>query len=369
MGEAAVAAAKAIGYVGAGTVEFIAETRRDGTFYFMEMNTRLQVEHPVTEMITGLDLVEWQLRVAAGEPLPLRAGRARASAATRSRRASTPRIPSAASCRRSARSRTCVRRRRARVRVDTGVRAGDEISPYYDPMIAKLIVYGEDRRGGAAPARGGARRLRDRRRGDQRRVPRARRRARGVRVRRRRHRADRAPPRRAVPAARARVGRRAARRGARRGAGAGCAPRRTRRAFRRSAFAVARGRPVVARQRRHAIAVVFADGDVRHEVAVRRDGDGWRVRSPAGETAARAASARPPRHRAAGAEFVATVVPCGEERHVFFTACTAPAARRSARARRRGRGARRAPDGADVGHRRRGDGRGRRSRRARARRC
>ena len=159
---------------------------RTAAFYFMEMNTRLQVEHPVTEMITGLDLVEWQLRVAAGEPLPLRAGRSSRSAATRSRRASTPRIPTAASCRRPARSRTCVPPRdRAGVRVDTGVRAGDAITPYYDPMIAKLIVWGEDRAKALRAAARGAGRLRDRRRRDQRRVPaRAGRRARRVRRRR-----------------------------------------------------------------------------------------------------------------------------------------------------------------------------------------
>ena len=150
----------------------------------MEMNTRLQVEHPVTEMITGLDLVEWQLRVAAGEPLPLRAGRARASTATRSRRASTPRIPTRGFLPSIG---TLAHLRAAggaapRVRVDTGVRAGDEISPYYDPMIAKLIVHGEDRAAAlrrlaealAAYEIVGVR--------DQRRVPAARRRARRVRL-------------------------------------------------------------------------------------------------------------------------------------------------------------------------------------------
>ena len=143
MGDTAVAAAKAIGYVGAGTVEFIAE--QDGTFYFMEMNTRLQVEHPVTEMITGVDLVEWQLRVASGERLPLRqAELAIGGHAIEARiyaedpeRGFLPSIGTLTHLRAPAAE--------AGVRVDTGVRGGDEISPYYDPMIAKLVCHGEDR--------------------------------------------------------------------------------------------------------------------------------------------------------------------------------------------------------------------------------
>jgi 3-methylcrotonyl-CoA carboxylase alpha subunit len=143
MGASAIRAAQAVGYAGAGTVEFIAD--QAGTFYFMEMNTRLQVEHPVTEKITGLDLVEWQLRVAAGEKLPLRqdelsirghAIEARIYAENPSAGflPSTGRlvhlVPPPAS---------------DYVRIDTGVEQGDAITPHYDPMIAKLIVWGEDR--------------------------------------------------------------------------------------------------------------------------------------------------------------------------------------------------------------------------------
>ena len=143
MGKAAIGAARAVGYVGAGTVEFIVD--RDGSFYFMEMNTRLQVEHPVTEMITGLDLVEWQLRVAAGEPLPLAQeqivirghaleARIYAEDPERGFLPSTGRLSHLAPPAES-----------LHVRVDSGVEQGDEISPHYDPMISKLIVWDETR--------------------------------------------------------------------------------------------------------------------------------------------------------------------------------------------------------------------------------
>jgi 3-methylcrotonyl-CoA carboxylase alpha subunit len=147
MGEAAVAAARAVGYVGAGTVEFIAEP--DGRFYFMEMNTRLQVEHPVTEMITGHDLVEWQLRVAAGEPLPVRQEDLRLNghaieARIYAENPDTGFLPSIGTLQYLGLPRHAAFANGA-VRVDGGVRAGDAITPYYDPMIAKLIVHGEDR--------------------------------------------------------------------------------------------------------------------------------------------------------------------------------------------------------------------------------
>jgi 3-methylcrotonyl-CoA carboxylase alpha subunit len=174
MGEAAVAAARAVNYVGAGTVEFIVETHMSaagpsqgakappggsaahevasvGAFYFMEMNTRLQVEHPVTEAITGLDLVEWQLRVASGEPLPLRQDALRINGHAIEARicAENPdkqfmpatgrldvyALPDCVSFERSD----------TLPRVDSGVRKGDAISPFYDSMVAKLIVHGQTR--------------------------------------------------------------------------------------------------------------------------------------------------------------------------------------------------------------------------------
>ena len=147
MGEAAVSAAKAVGYVGAGTVEFIAN--QDGSFYFMEMNTRLQVEHPVTEMITGTDLVEWQLRVAAGERLPLRQEQLTITGHSIEARiyAENPDkgfLPSTGRLR-HLRMPDAVQFTNGDIRIDAGVREGDAISPHYDPMIAKLIVRGDDR--------------------------------------------------------------------------------------------------------------------------------------------------------------------------------------------------------------------------------
>ncbi|POA53820.1 MULTISPECIES: acetyl/propionyl/methylcrotonyl-CoA carboxylase subunit alpha [unclassified Pseudomonas] len=143
MGEAAVRAAQAIGYVGAGTVEFLLDAR--GEFFFMEMNTRLQVEHPVTEAITGLDLVAWQIRVARGETLPMTQGQ-------------VPLLGHAIEVRLYAEDpgndflpatgRLELYRESANGpgrRVDSGVEEGDSVSPFYDPMLGKLIAWGEDR--------------------------------------------------------------------------------------------------------------------------------------------------------------------------------------------------------------------------------
>ena len=162
MGEAAVAAARAVNYVGAGTVEFIVEqpggydAPEQMKFYFMEMNTRLQVEHPVTEAIAGLDLVEWQLRVASGEPLPLKQEDLRITGHAIEARicAENPdnnflpatgalnvySLPECVTFERANVSDTGVA-----VRVDSGVRQGDAISPFYDSMVAKLIVHGDTR--------------------------------------------------------------------------------------------------------------------------------------------------------------------------------------------------------------------------------
>jgi 3-methylcrotonyl-CoA carboxylase alpha subunit len=143
MARAAVAAAKAIDYVGAGTVEFIAE--QDGRFYFMEMNTRLQVEHPVTEMITGLDLVEWQIRVANGEKIPLSQKEISSKGHAIEARiyAEDPRrdfLPATGRL-----LHVAFPAPSEDVRIDTGVEQGGEITPWFDPMIAKLVVRGRDR--------------------------------------------------------------------------------------------------------------------------------------------------------------------------------------------------------------------------------
>ena len=320
MGEAAVAAAKAIGYVGAGTVEFIAADTfaRDGAFYFMEMNTRLQVEHPVTEMITGQDLVEWQLRVAAGEPLPKKQSELAIDGHAIEARiyAEDPDrgfLPSIGRIVHLAAPTTGVG-----VRVDTGVHAGDEISPWYDPMIAKLIAHGEDR----ATA---LRRLSDALAAYEivgvatnvaflQRVVAHEAFASGnvdTGLIARNHAALFPPPPPLPDDALL---------------AAGLA----------EVQSIATARAAAARtttdphspwhavdswwpnSRRHAVALVFADGEARHEVAVRGDGGPWRVTLSSGEIAATATVRDHQLHIATPhAEFHATVIALGEERHVF----------------------------------------------------
>ena len=151
MTAAAVRAAKAVGYVNAGTIEFIVDA--DGNYYFMEMNTRLQVEHPVTEMVTGLDLVEWQLRIASGERLPLSQEqiRQRGHAIEARIYSEDPRrgfLPSVGRVRRFAHPPAD-----AQWRIDTGIEDGDVITVHYDPMIAKVIAFGPDREAALATLR------------------------------------------------------------------------------------------------------------------------------------------------------------------------------------------------------------------------
>jgi len=320
MGEAAVAAAKAIGYVGAGTVEFIAAESfaLDGAFYFMEMNTRLQVEHPVTEMITGCDLVEWQLRVAAGEPLPRTQDQlAIAGHAIEARiYAEDPDrgfLPSIGRLVHLAAPPADVD-----VRVDTGVRAGDEITPYYDPMIAKLIVHGEDRPTalrklsealaayeivGVATNVAFLSRVVAHEAFASGRVDT------GLIAR---HHATLFRPASPVPddvliaAALAETSAISAARAAL--AAVSSDPH-------SPWHAVDSWWPGTDR---HAIAYTFAEGDLRHEIEVRGDGAPWRVTLPSGEIVATVETYdRRLDIAAGGAEFHATVVRSGLERHIF----------------------------------------------------
>jgi 3-methylcrotonyl-CoA carboxylase alpha subunit len=147
IGEAAVKAAKAVDYVGAGTVEFIVDDKQN--FYFMEMNTRLQVEHPITEMITNTDLVEWQLRVANNERLPLLQNHIKLNGHAFEARiyAEDPNnnfMPGAGKLKYLKPPST--QQPNSFVRVETGVEHGDEVSVHYDPLIAKLVVWSDERR-------------------------------------------------------------------------------------------------------------------------------------------------------------------------------------------------------------------------------
>src|SRR5664279_2751707 len=145
MGRDAVAAALAVGYRGAGTVEFIVDEQLK--HYFLEMNTRLQVEHPVTEMITGLDLVEWQLRVAAGEPLPLTQEQVQFSGHAIEARlyAEDPYAGFAPQTGTVLHWQPQRAAAQAGIRIDAGIAEGGTISPWYDPMVAKVIAHGRDR--------------------------------------------------------------------------------------------------------------------------------------------------------------------------------------------------------------------------------
>ena len=276
MGAAAVAAARAVGYVGAGTVEFVADA--DG-FFFLEMNTRLQVEHPVTEMVTGFDLVEWQLRVAAGEALP----------ATQYAITLTGHAIEARHLRRGSGAGFCSVDRAAGafrtpvetdgVRVDTGFVTGDTVSIHYDAMLAKLICHGATREAALRRAAAGAGRLRRGRRRQQSRSARTHRRASGVRRGRHRYRLHRAPCRRRC------WPRRARRRTTcwhRRAGGAGCGSvRRAAGSWRRS---VACARSVVAERRAGARAGIHRRRNRLSGLGA-RDGAAWRIGDHSGNGA------------------------------------------------------------------------------------